>query len=99
MHKGNLMEKIVTQSDCGCDLCFPDVDLLSPLQIKGITLRNRTVLSPMRRYCSKDSFANDRHRVHLGSRALGGAGLVFTKATAVTPQGRISPGDLGIKTQ
>lgn len=70
--------------------------LFSPLQIKGITLKNRIVVSPMCMYSSEDGFANDWHVVHLGTRAVGGAALVFTEATAVTPDGRISPQDLGI---
>lgn len=74
----------------------PEYDLLSPLKIRGITLCNRIVVSPMCQYSSKDGFADDWHLVHLGSRAVGGAGLIFTEAAAVTPQGRISPADLGI---
>jgi 2,4-dienoyl-CoA reductase-like NADH-dependent reductase (Old Yellow Enzyme family) len=70
--------------------------LFSPLPIRDLTLRNRIVVSPMCQYSSQDGFANDWHLVHLGSRAVGGAGLVFTEATAVTPNGRISPVDLGI---
>ncbi len=64
--------------------------------LRGVTLRNRIVVSPMCEYSSEDGFANQWHVVHLGSRAVGGAGLVFTEATAVTPEGRISPQDLGI---
>ena len=70
--------------------------LFSPYALRDITLRNRVVVSPMCEYSSVDGFANDWHVVHLGSRAVGGAGLVLTEATAVTPEGRISPGDLGI---
>ncbi len=70
--------------------------LLAPLQIRGVTLRNRIAVSPMCQYCATDGMADDWHLVHLGSRAAGGAGLVFTEATAVTPGGRISPADLGI---
>src|SRR5947199_9794670 len=70
--------------------------LFTSLTIRGITLRNRIVVSPMCQYSSEDGFANDWHFVHLGSRAVGGAGLIFTEATAVTPEGRISPSDLGI---
>jgi len=70
--------------------------LFSPLTIKDITFKNRIVVSPMCQYSSQDGFANDWHLVHLGSRAVGGAGLVFTEATAVSPEGRISPEDLGI---
>jgi 2,4-dienoyl-CoA reductase-like NADH-dependent reductase (Old Yellow Enzyme family) len=70
--------------------------LLDPLTIRTITFPNRIFVSPMCEYSSDDGFANDWHFVHLGSRAVGGAGLVFTEATAVTPEGRISPQDLGI---
>lgn len=70
--------------------------LFSPLKIKGIELKNRIVVSPMCEYSSHDGFANDWHLVHLGSRAVGGAALVITEATAVSAEGRISPGDLGI---
>ncbi|MFP5226308.1 MAG: NADH:flavin oxidoreductase/NADH oxidase [Acidobacteriota bacterium] len=70
--------------------------LFSPLQIGSVTLSNRIVVSPMCEYSCEDGFANDWHLVHLGSRAVGGAGLVFTEATAVVPEGRISPQDLGL---
>ncbi len=70
--------------------------LFQPLQIKSIELKNRIVVSPMCQYSSEDGFANDWHLVHLGSRAVGGAALVFTEATAVSPEGRITPSDLGI---
>lgn len=71
-------------------------ELFTPLQIKSVTFKNRLVVSPMCQYSSLDGFAGEWHLVHLGSRAIGGAGLVFTEATAVTPEGRISPSDLGI---
>ncbi len=70
--------------------------LFSPLTLRGLTLRNRIAVSPMCEYSSTDGFADDWHLVHLGSRAVGGAGLVITEAAAVTPEGRISPSDLGI---
>jgi 2,4-dienoyl-CoA reductase-like NADH-dependent reductase (Old Yellow Enzyme family) len=70
--------------------------LFSPLQIGSVTLSNRIVVSPMCEYSCADGFANDWHLVHLGSRAVGGAGLVFTEATAVLAEGRISPEDLGL---
>jgi len=70
--------------------------LFSPLTSRGLTLPHRIVVSPMCEYSSEDGFANDWHLVHLGSRAVGGAALVITEATAVTPEGRISPQDLGI---
>jgi 2,4-dienoyl-CoA reductase-like NADH-dependent reductase (Old Yellow Enzyme family) len=72
------------------------MDLFDPLQIRDVGLTNRIVVSPMCEYSSPDGFATDWHLVHLGSRAVGGAGLVFTEATAVSPEGRISPWDLGI---
>lgn len=74
----------------------PEIDLLSPLAIRGVTLRNRIVMAPMCQYIAKDGFADDWHLVHLGSRAAGGAALVIVEATAVTADGRITGGDLGI---
>jgi 2,4-dienoyl-CoA reductase-like NADH-dependent reductase (Old Yellow Enzyme family) len=70
--------------------------LFSTLTIKKITLKNRIVMSPMCQYSSIDGFANDWHMVHLGTRAAGGTGLVFTEATAISPEGRITPSDLGL---
>jgi 2,4-dienoyl-CoA reductase-like NADH-dependent reductase (Old Yellow Enzyme family) len=70
--------------------------LFDPLRLRGVTLRNRIAVSPMCEYSSDDGFASDWHLVHLGSRAIGGAGLVMTEASAVCADGRISPGDLGI---
>jgi 2,4-dienoyl-CoA reductase-like NADH-dependent reductase (Old Yellow Enzyme family) len=70
--------------------------LFEPLKIRDITLKNRIVVSPMCQYSSVDGFANNWHLVHLGSRAVGGAGLIFTEATAVCAEGRITPDDLGI---
>jgi 2,4-dienoyl-CoA reductase-like NADH-dependent reductase (Old Yellow Enzyme family) len=70
--------------------------LFDPLSIRGITLPNRIGVSPMCQYSSDDGFAHDWHLVHLGSRAQGGAGLVFCEATAVTAEGRITAEDLGI---
>jgi 2,4-dienoyl-CoA reductase-like NADH-dependent reductase (Old Yellow Enzyme family) len=70
--------------------------LFSPFQLRSIEFRNRIGVSPMCQYSSDDGFANDWHLVHLGSHAQGGAGLVSTEATAVLPEGRISPADLGI---
>ena len=70
--------------------------LFSPFTLRDVTFRNRIGVSPMCQYSSCDGFADDWHLVHLGSRAVGGAGLVFTEATAVTADGRISPHDLGI---
>jgi 2,4-dienoyl-CoA reductase-like NADH-dependent reductase (Old Yellow Enzyme family) len=70
--------------------------LFSSLRIRSLTLKNRLAVSPMCQYSSQDGFASDWHLVHLGSRAVGGAAIVFTEATAVSPDGRISPFDLGI---
>jgi 2,4-dienoyl-CoA reductase-like NADH-dependent reductase (Old Yellow Enzyme family) len=70
--------------------------LFAPFTVKSVTLRNRIGVSPMCQYSAEDGLANDWHLVHLGSRAVGGAGLVIVEATAVSPEGRISPGDLGI---
>jgi 2,4-dienoyl-CoA reductase-like NADH-dependent reductase (Old Yellow Enzyme family) len=70
--------------------------LFSPLWIRDISFNNRIVVSPMCQYSSRDGMADDWHLVHLGSRAVGGAGLIFTEATAVSQEGRISPADLGI---
>ncbi len=74
----------------------PSVHLFAPLQLRDVRLRHRIGVSPMCQYSSVDGFANDWHLVHLGSRAVGGAALVLTEATAVLAEGRISPGDLGI---
>lgn len=87
---------------CGCpagsehDREVPEVDLLSPLKIRGVTLRNRIVMSPMCQYIAKEGMADDWHLVHLGSRAAGGAAMVVVEATAVVRDGRITPGDMGI---
>ena len=70
--------------------------LFEPIKIRNIELKNRIVVSPMCQYSSVDGFANDWHFVHLGTHAVGGASLIFTEATAVCPEGRISPDDLGI---
>ena len=70
--------------------------LFDPLTIRDLQFTNRVFVSPMCEYSSVDGYANDWHFVHLGSRAVGGAGLVLTEATAVLPEGRISPQDLGI---
>src|SRR5580700_412992 len=78
------------------DRKVPEIDLLSPLTIRGVAFRNRIAVSPMCQYCAQDGFADDWHLVHLGSRAAGGAALVMVEATGVTAQGRITPGDLGI---
>jgi 2,4-dienoyl-CoA reductase-like NADH-dependent reductase (Old Yellow Enzyme family) len=70
--------------------------LFSPLTIRGVEIKNRIVVSPMCQYSCVDGVMLDWHLVHLGSRAMGGAGLILTEATAVAPEGRISPDDAGI---
>lgn len=70
--------------------------LFTPFKIRSLELKNRIVTSPMCQYSSEDGFANDWHLVHLGARAVGGSSLVMSEATAVSPEGRISPYDLGI---
>lgn len=70
--------------------------LLSPIRIRDLEFRNRVFVSPMCQYSAENGIPNDWHFIHLGSRAVGGAGLVMTEATAVSPEGRISPADLGI---
>jgi 2,4-dienoyl-CoA reductase-like NADH-dependent reductase (Old Yellow Enzyme family) len=70
--------------------------LFSPLKIRNVELKNRIAVSPMCQYSCVDGVMTDWHLVHLGSRAVGGAGLIFTEATAVSPEGRISPDDAGI---
>lgn len=70
--------------------------LFDPLHLRSVTLRNRLAVSPMCMYSSSNGYANDFHLVHLGARALGGYGLIIAEATAVTPDGRISPDDAGL---
>ncbi len=70
--------------------------LFEPIKIRNIELKNRMIVSPMCQYSSIDGFANEWHLVHLGTRAIGGAALVFSEAAAVSPEGRITPDDLGI---
>lgn len=70
--------------------------LLSPYKLRELVFKNRIVISPMCQYSSTDGFANDWHLVHLGARAIGGAALVMQEATAISPEARISYGDLGI---
>jgi 2,4-dienoyl-CoA reductase-like NADH-dependent reductase (Old Yellow Enzyme family) len=74
----------------------PTNHLFSPLKLRSVTLPHRIAVSPMCEYSSIDGFANNWHFVHLGSRAIGGAALVITEANAVSPEGRITPQDLGI---
>jgi 2,4-dienoyl-CoA reductase-like NADH-dependent reductase (Old Yellow Enzyme family) len=74
----------------------PANHLFAPLKLRSLTLPNRIAVSPMCEYSSTDGFANEWHLVHLGARAIGGAALIITEANAVSPEARISPGDLGI---
>lgn len=90
------------QRDAGCraaamhDQEMPTIGLFDPLTIRGVTFPNRVAMSPMCQYSASEGMASDWHFVHLGSRAVGGAGLIMAEASAVTAQGRITPGDLGI---
>ena len=95
---GRAIPESVIHAQCQSkhDREIPEVDLLSPLTIRGITFRNRIAMSPMCMYSSEDGFASDFHLVHLGSRAVGGMALVMVEATAVTAEGRISPWDMGL---
>src|SRR5258708_26190635 len=70
--------------------------LFAPLTLRSVTFHNRVFVSPMCQYSSQDGMPNDWHFVHLGSRAVGGASLVSVEASAVTPEGRITPWDAGI---
>src|SRR6187549_1515554 len=75
----------------------PSMSLLfSPLELRDVTLRNRTVVAPMCQYSARHGLADDWHFVHLGRFALGGFGLIIVEATGVTAEGRISYGDLGL---
>jgi len=85
-----------TSNQIWCPSLMSSHTLFEPLRLRGINVRNRIVASPMCQYSSEDGFATDWHLVHLGSRAVGGASIVFTEAAAVEPLGRISHFDLGI---
>ena len=78
------------------DTRTPVPPMFQPLQLRGMTVANRVVVSPMCQYSAKDGLPNDWHLVHLGSRAIGGAGLVFTEMTDVSAEARISPGCTGL---
>src|ERR1700693_5041348 len=84
------------RTEANHDREVPEIDLLSPLTIRNVTFRNRIVMSPMCQYSAREGLANEWHFVHLGSRAAGGVALVMVEATAVTAEGRITAGDLGI---
>src|SRR5690606_29835817 len=70
--------------------------LFSPLELRGVTLRNRIVLAPMLTYQARNGFVNDWHVIHYGKYAIGGAGLVFVESTKVDPRGCTTPNDLGL---
>src|SRR5258705_10994758 len=92
-----MTETMDTRSGAGAAPPLPaSAGLFDPLTQRSVTLRNRVVVSPMCQYSCVEGMATDWHLVHLGSRAVGGAGAVFAEATAVTPEGRISPHDLGL---
>ena len=84
------------RADAKHDLEVPEIDLLSPITIRGVAFHNRIAMSPMCQYSATDGMANDWHLVHLGSRAVGGVALVMVEASAVTRDGRISSADMGI---
>ena len=86
------------RAHCAHDREVPEVDLFTPITIRGVTFRNRIAMSPMCMYSADDGYANDFHLVHLGSRALGGVGLIVVEATSITADGRITPKDVGIWT-
>src|SRR3954453_6624282 len=73
--------------------------LFTPYRIRSVTFRNRAFVSPLCQYSSDDGLPNDWHLVHLGSRAVGGAGLVVVEASGVSPEGRITDWDSGIWSQ
>ncbi|MEU8520524.1 bifunctional salicylyl-CoA 5-hydroxylase/oxidoreductase [Streptomyces sp. NBC_01216] len=84
------------ERDFGCPPGTPP--MFTPFRLRGLTLRNRVVVSPMDQYLAEDGVPGDFHLVHLGARALGGAGLVMTEMVCVSPQGRITPGCTGLYT-
>jgi 2,4-dienoyl-CoA reductase-like NADH-dependent reductase (Old Yellow Enzyme family) len=74
----------------------PNVNLFDPMALRDVRSNNRIMVSPMCQYCADEGMATEWHRIHLPTRAVGGAGIVMTEATAVSPEGRITPYDLGI---
>lgn len=84
------------ERDFGCPPCTPP--MFTPFRLRGLTLRNRVVVSPMDMYSARDGVPGDFHLVHLGARALGGAGLVMTEMVCVSAEGRITPGCTGLYT-
>lgn len=90
------MEKWFAERAIGTPVEKPIPPMFTPFRLRGMELHNRVVVSPMAMYSAEDGTPNDFHLVHWGSRAMGGAALVFTEMTCVTPQGRISPGCCGM---
>ncbi|WP_328902930.1 bifunctional salicylyl-CoA 5-hydroxylase/oxidoreductase [Streptomyces sp. NBC_00441] len=84
------------EEESGCPPGTPP--MFTPLRLRGLELRNRVVVSPMDMYAATDGVPGDFHLVHLGARALGGAGLVMTEMVCVSPEGRITPGCTGLYT-
>ena len=80
----------------GMQAVTPTPPMFTPWTVRGLTLKNRIVVSPMAQYSAVDGVAGDYHLVHLGARAMGGAGLVFAEMTCVSPEGRITPGCPGL---
>lgn len=90
------LEKSLAASAFGTPVNEPVPPMFIPFRLRGIELRNRVVMSPMAMYSADDGIPNDFHLVHYGARALGGAGLIITEMTCVSPEGRITPGCTGI---
>lgn len=90
------LEKSLAESAFGAPVNEPVPPMFMPFRLRGMELRNRVVMSPMAMYSADDGMPNDFHLVHYGARALGGAGLIITEMTCVSPEGRITPGCTGI---
>ena len=80
------------------DVTTPTVPMFQPFRLRGMTVNNRVVVSPMDQYSAVDGMPTDWHLVHLGSRATGGAGLIFTEMVCVSEEARITPGCTGLYT-
>src|SRR5688572_27753153 len=88
--------KKVSEQGFDIDLKHPPAPMFTPLRLRGMTVENRVVVSAMDQYSAIDGVPGDWHLVHLGSRAIGGAGMVFVEMTCVSPEGRITPGCTGL---
>jgi anthraniloyl-CoA monooxygenase len=88
--------KTVRDQGFDVDVKNPPVPMFTPFRLRDMVVENRVVVSPMDQYCAVDGVPGEWHLVHLGSRAIGGAGLVYVEMTCVSPEGRISPGDTGL---